>query len=73
MPTWGPLRNDVLDKLGFDTAEELAAEIEFEDVDLVKAALGGTSPSEAFMTALMRRYIAVPALWFVEQARNPAA
>lgn len=68
---WGHLRSNLLADLGFTSPDDLAAAINFDDVEHVAAALNGSEPRDELMTALLRHYITTPVLYFVDSA--PAA
>lgn len=71
---WGPIRQGLLTDLDIPDAEALAAKIGYSDVAHLRAALARTTrPSDELMAALLRHYLTVPSLYFVEPATPHAA
>jgi hypothetical protein len=63
---WGNLRPGLLADLGFTAAADLAQTIHYADVASMQRALDGTEPPpDELMSALLRHYLTVPALYFV--------
>ena len=74
--TWGYLREGLLADLNLPDAQALADKIEHADVDHIQAALDrSTPPSDDLMADLLRYYLTVPPLYFVDRptATSPAA
>ena len=64
---WNRLRAGLLEDLGFRDADELAASIQYSDIDDARRSLAAEHPSDEFVAALMRAYPTVPTLYFVER------
>lgn len=74
-PSWGLIRDGLLADLGLPTPEALAHEIGYTDVAHLTRALQRTiPPNDDLMAALLRHYLTVPSLYFVERPtdRTPA-
>lgn len=65
---WATLRPGLLADLGFDNVATLAETIDYDDVQTVERALAGETPTDEFMTALLRHYLNTPPLYFVRSA-----
>lgn len=62
-------RSGLLEDLGFETAKDFADAIGYEDLAHVQAALSGERPSKSLLTAILRTYLTVPLLYFVERGK----
>lgn len=70
---WPKLREGLLRDLGYEAPEALAADLNYADVDHLKEALRGSSPKDDLMTALLRSFPAVPAMYFVQTTKQVPA
>ena len=70
---WPKLRQGLLQDLGFATPQDLANTIKYKDVAHLTDALAGKSPKDELMTALLRTFPAVPAMYFVESNHKVSA
>lgn len=66
---WPSLRSDLLQDLGYAHVEALAFYIGYTNVRGLEEALNGGTPSDDLMTALMRAFPVVPALYFIQPNR----
>lgn len=70
---WPNLRKGLLEDLGFTTPEALAEAISYTNIPHLTDALAGNVPSDDLMTALLRTFPTVPAMFFVERNRTVVA
>ena len=67
---WPNLRKGLLQDLGYTTPEALAETLHYPNIQHLKEALDGAQPEDDLMTALLRTYPAVPAMYFVERGAS---
>ena len=70
---WPNLRKGLLQDLGYTTPEALAETLHYPNIQHLKEALDGAQPKDDLMTALLRTYPAVPAIYFVERGASKVA